>query len=566
MSKRWISVLILLGLLAGIAAPLGVAAAGKSYSAERFDVEWNLLADGVLDVTETVEFRFEGGPFTYVYRELPENYSDGISNIQVSLDGQPLPVGEAAGQYEVSGSDPVKITWHLPPTSDTTHVFQLKYWMMGVVRQEAERDLFLWNALPTDYEYRIARSTVRLTYPAGAQPSAPVEVRRGRADVAQADGQIVLTASNLEPDTPLTVAVPFAAGSLISVPPIWQARAQAARAAMPGVLGVALAVLTLGGAWLYALWARGRRAVSLPDMPLRASTLPGDLPPALAGVLTASAGQPSANHALAALFSLAQRGVLSIEESSEKTWYRPHDFMVRQVDPDPTDLRPHEAALLDLMYSTKSGRSETVKLSELGQRLGSKFSRFSDPLIAELKEAGLLDPARRARSQRFMVIGVAFLIAILPLLALAVLLLPRFGPYGFLVAAAAFVLSMAAFILSGTYSPLSDDGAREATRWQGFASYLKDVTKGREPAWDVRLFDRYLPYAAAIGLAGAWAKAFQKRGGAEIPAWFHGLAGSADGSMGSFVVMMSAANSTGSTGAGGAGAGGAGGGGGSGAG
>ncbi len=566
MSKRWIILFILLGLLAGAAVPLGVTADGKSYSAERFDVEWNLLADGVLDVTETVEFRFEGGPFTYVYRELPEDYSDGIANIQVSLDGQPLSAGDGAGQYEVSGSDPVRITWHLPPTSDATHVFELRYWMLGVVRQEADRDLFLWNALPTDYEYPIARSTVRLTYPAGAQPSGPVEVRRGRAEVTQADGQIVLTATGLEPETPLTVAVPFANGSLISVPPAWQAREQAARAAMPGVLTGVLAVLAAGLAWLYVLWARGRRAMSLPDVPLHASTLPGELPPALAGGLTAAAGKPTANHALAALFSLAQRGVLSIEEAVEKTWYRPHDFVVRQVDPNPRDLRPHEVALLDLMFDTKAGRSETVKLSELGQRLGSKFSRFSDPLLAELEDARLLDPARRALSQRFMVIGVVFMIAILPLLALAVLLLGRFGPYGFLLAAAMFVLSMVAFILSGTYSPLSDDGAREAVRWQGFANYLKDVTKGREPSWDVHLFDRYLPYAAAVGLAGGWAKAFQKRGGAEIPGWFHGLAGSSDGSMGSFVVMMSAANSTGSSGAGGAGAGGAGGGGGSGAG
>ena len=149
MSRRWLVAFILLGLLAGAAAPLGVTAAGKSYTAERFDVDWNLLADGLLDVTETVEFRFEGGPFTYVYRELPEDYSDGISNIQASLDGRPLPVGEGAGQFEVSGSDPVKITWHLPPTSDATHVFQLKYWVAGVVRQEADADLFFWNALPT---------------------------------------------------------------------------------------------------------------------------------------------------------------------------------------------------------------------------------------------------------------------------------------------------------------------------------------------------------------------------------------------------------------------------------
>ncbi|OQA43802.1 MAG: hypothetical protein BWY52_01761 [Chloroflexi bacterium ADurb.Bin325] len=565
MSRCWLVIPILLVVLVGAAIAPAAAAGHKSYMAERFDVDWNLLPDGVLEVVETVEFRFEGGPFTYVYRELPTNYSDGITNIQASLDGQPLSTGKAAGEFEVSGSNPTRITWRFAATSDATHVFQLRYWMLGVVRQETDADLFLWNALPTSYEYRIAHSTIRLTYPAAARLSGPVEIRRGRAQIAEADGQVVLTAADLASDTPLTVAVRFAPGSLISVPAAWQARDRAAQAARPGVLIVTLGVLAVGVAWLYALWARGQRAISPPAAPGRVTapphtaTLPDGLPPALAGVLMTVAGRPTANHALAALFSLAQRGVLSIEEAPKGGWYRPRDFVIRRIDPVPADLRPHETALLDLMFSTRSGRSETVKLSALGQRLGRKFSRFSDPLLAELQEVGLLDPARRAFGQRFLVIGVVLLIAVMPLLALAALLLDRFGPYGFLVPAAVFLLGMIAFVFATAYSPLSDQGAREAARWQGFVQYLKDVIKAREPAWDVRQFDRYLPYAVAAGLASGWAGIFQKQSGIEIPAWFSALAGSSDGSRGSFAAMMSAVYWTGSSGAGGAGAGGGGG-------
>lgn len=563
MRQRWFVWVLLVAMLIGSAALLPAGAA-KSYSADRFDVDWNLSENGVLEVTETVEFRFEGGPFTYVYRELPDDYSDGVTDIRASLDGQRLPAGEEAGQVEIAGRDPIVVTWHFEPTSDATRTFQLSYRVLGVVRQEAQADLFLWNALPTDYEYTIARSTVRLTYPAGVQLSGPVEVRRGRADVNTADGQIVFTAANLKPNTPLTVAIPFATGALISAPADWQARGQAARAAMPGFLAGAAALLAAGGAWLYALWARGRRAVTLPDAPLHVSTLPGDLAPAVAGALTA-AGRPNANHALATLFFLAQRGVLMIEEG-EKTWYRSRDYVVRQVESTPRDVQPHEAGLLDLMYSTKSGRNDAVKLSELAPRLGSKLSRFSDPLTAELESAGLLDPARRALSRRFLVIGIVLLVAMIPLGGLAVVLLDRYGGYPFLLTGTAFVLSMVAFVLSGAYSSLSDEGAREAARWQGFGNYLKDVTRGREPAWNLQLFDRYLPYAAAFGLAEGWAKAFQKRGGAEIPAWFHAMAGSPDGNVGAFVAMTSAAHSAGTSSGGGAGGGGAGGGGGSGAG
>ena len=240
-------------LLLLCALPLSVGAA-KSYTAERFDVEWNLTENGTLEVTETVVFRFAGGPFTYVYRELPQDYSDGIEGIAASLDGQLLPAGSQAGQVEIAGNDPIKVTWHFAPTTDTTHTFQLKYRVLGMIRQVAGADLFWWNALPTDYEYPIASSTVRLTYPVGLQPSGPPEVRRGAAQMAQGDGQVTWIARNIESGTPLTVALPFPAGSLIAAPPEWQARAASARAAMPGFLAGAGALLAAGLAWLWVLW------------------------------------------------------------------------------------------------------------------------------------------------------------------------------------------------------------------------------------------------------------------------------------------------------------------------
>ena len=251
-------VMLLAALLLLIAFPL-CGAATKSYTAERFDVDWNLTESGVLEVTETVVFRFEGGPFTYVYRELTDDYSDGIEGIAASLDGKPLPQGSQAGQFEIEGNSPTKVTWHFPPATDTTHTFQLKYRVLGVIRQTEGADLLWWNALPTDYEYPIASSTVRLTYPPNLQPSGPPEVRRGSAQITEGDGQVTWTAQNLGPNTPLTVAVPFPAGSIIATPPEWQARQAAARAAMPGFLAVAGLALVAGLVWLWALWARARR-------------------------------------------------------------------------------------------------------------------------------------------------------------------------------------------------------------------------------------------------------------------------------------------------------------------
>ncbi|NTU56704.1 MAG: DUF2207 domain-containing protein, partial [Anaerolineales bacterium] len=46
------------------------ASAEKSYYAERFDVQIDLQEDGSAIVTETVEFRFSGDPFTFAFREV----------------------------------------------------------------------------------------------------------------------------------------------------------------------------------------------------------------------------------------------------------------------------------------------------------------------------------------------------------------------------------------------------------------------------------------------------------------------------------------------------------------
>ena len=157
-----------------------------------------------------------------------------------------------------------------------------------MIRQVAGADLFWWNALPTDYEYPIASSTVRLTYPVGLQPSGPPEVRRGAAQMAQGDGQVTWIARNIESGTPLTVALPFPAGSLIAAPPEWQA-ARGFHAAMPGFLAGAGALLAAGLAWLWVLSGRATDETVVGAVAASASTLPDDLPPALAGALAAAA-------------------------------------------------------------------------------------------------------------------------------------------------------------------------------------------------------------------------------------------------------------------------------------
>jgi hypothetical protein len=62
-----------------------VPAAARSYAADRFDVDSELRADGSQQLSETVVFRFEGGPFTWVAREMPSRRVDAIESFRRHL-------------------------------------------------------------------------------------------------------------------------------------------------------------------------------------------------------------------------------------------------------------------------------------------------------------------------------------------------------------------------------------------------------------------------------------------------------------------------------------------------
>jgi hypothetical protein len=134
------------------------------------------------------------------------------------------------------------------------------------------------------------------------------------------------------------------------------------------------------------------------------------------------------------------------------------------------------------------------------------------------------------------------------------------------ISAGAFILSLAVLIYAAAFSTLTPAGEEQAARWKGFAEYLKQVSKGREPAIRPDYFERYLAYAAVFGLGAGWAKYFEGLGGVPLPMWFHVASGN-HANFGAIVAVMSASDSAGASGSGGAaGAGGASGGGSSGAG
>ncbi len=557
MFKRsgWMALL----LVAALFVFTGTVQAQKSYSADRFDVAVVVQSDGSLLVTETVVFDFVGGPFTYVFRELPTDHTDGIMNIVGSVDGRTLSQGDQPGQLEINGRDPIRATWHLEPTSNTKRTFVLSYHVLGVVRQEEGGDWLLWQALPDEYEYTIASSTTTISYPAGLELVGEPQIQAGQATISRDGSQLRFTSQNLQPNDPLVVGLRFPAGSILTAPPEWQARQETQSAQTPIWIGIGAAILASGLTVLFTRIMRYRpRAITRPGV---AYEPPSKLAPGIAGTLLTYDANPTWANALGTLFGLAEQGVLEIDESPEKKWYRPHDFLIRRLE-EPAQPQPHEEALLDLLFTTKKGPVKTVKFSDLSSVVTSRrWKAFTETAQMELKLANWFSPERSRARNGLIFSGLLLLAVGVAAMVVVGVMSASFGPAALVVGGSLMLLGGITAVASTAITPLTDEAASQKSEWQQFADYLKQVTKGKTAVDSPNMFLKYLPYAAAFGLLPQWTRYFEKSGWTEVPPYFRALPGSDPAqSMAAFGAMSAASSSAGGSAAGAAGAGAAGGG------
>ncbi|HEY9528933.1 MAG TPA: DUF2207 domain-containing protein [Anaerolineales bacterium] len=528
------------------------ARAAKSYYAEYFNVQIELQEGGSALVTETVRFHFEGDPFTYAFREISLTETDGVKFLDASMDGVQMSRGTQPGQVQIEEGNPLKVTWHFPPTSNAAHEFVVRYQAEGVIRK-GDGDTLIWRAIPEEHDYSIDRSTITLIYPAQAsvlgQPTLDWNF-----DAAWEANRLILTAAAIGADQDLILSARFAPDSLTSVTPRWQIQKEQAQAAtaraLPAGLLAGIVTLLLGGLGLFTYSRADRRDLNISPVAYTANP-PSDVSPAVVGKLT-----KQQHSFMGAIFDLAQRGALEVRE--EKGFWGAKSYMLVRTD-RPVTLKPFERTLIDAIF--KSGETQ-VNMNEAGSRLAAQNNLFEDALEQELIQRGWLDPDRlRKRTGLFKAGLFAIFLAIGVFLAVVLSgsgwsqnldLAVLFGAVAG-TGLGIFILAIALLIYAGSYSALTPGGEEQSARWKGFADYLKQVSKGREPAIRPDYFERYLAYAAVFGLGANWAKYFQNLGGVPLPGWFYALSGSR-GDFGAMVAVMSSSDSSGASAGGGAGA------------
>ena len=355
-------------------------AAAKSYSADRFDSVVRVLPDGSLDVTETVVFRFIDGTFKEVFREVPVRRTDGVEIVRAEIDGQTMPFGNELGTVSVRQTDGrMRVVWQFRPVEHVTRTFVLNYRVRGVVRHEGDADVLVWRTTPNEHGYRIESSTARFELPVQPQRAPGVTTRKTGSHHVSTDGNVVeITTERIAANGWVDAGFRFPARSVASVPPRWQQRAADIDASAPKWIAAAMLVFAAGLILLVA-W---RQAYDAPSPEPVSTGLdfqqpPDDLNPGLSGVLAAN-GRAALEHAMAAIFSLADRGVLAIEEEPRRMLGSRNFEITRRADAGP--LLPHQERILEVMFRDRSGNSQKVSLMKARNRLTSRWTQVAKAL------------------------------------------------------------------------------------------------------------------------------------------------------------------------------------------
>jgi Predicted membrane protein (DUF2207) C-terminal domain/Predicted membrane protein (DUF2207) N-terminal domain len=476
-----------------------------SYTARRFDVYATIKGGGVLDVRETIQFEFQSGTMSMVWREIPSWRTDGIEILDASMDG-------AAAQPEVRRGVRTRVEWHFPPAGPSTHTFVLHYLVHGVVYRQGDRDVLRWRALPTEHGYWIdaSRITIHATVPHADSPT--VEAHRAVVNYSRPipAGGVDIDAGPIRPNGWIIADVRFTAGQIAATEPQWQQHLDDVAALGPRWAITGAAVFLIG----VLIAALARRGYPVPSIrPDETTTIepPSALPAAVAAVL-ANNGRVPQFTAPVTLIDLADRGLLTISELPRRLGAR--NFEIAQV-PGTHDLEEHEAAALMIAFSEESG---PVTLNKARARLARKRRDYRHSLVSDLLEHGFIDPARQAAQDRVTRVAITCLILALLACAGAAAFVPIYGGWTFFVPAGLGIAGIAGLLIAASMTPLTDPALVEAARWRGYRRHLKAAATDPDLLMPEGVPSRWIIYGVALGLAQQWSRYLRKHPGA-APAW-----------------------------------------------
>ena len=498
---------------------MAVPAFARDWHIARYLTSMTVARDGTAQVLEHLEVVFDG-EYHGIYRDIPIEYPGPHgSNYTLFLTVTGVTDGHGHNlKYDSSvrnGSRHLKI--YIPDAVNATRTVDIRYAVTNAVRWFDDHDELYWNVTGNDWPVPIDTATATIVFPQDAKGNLRAQAFTGAYGSSEQDALVVVggdvvratTNDSLAMREGLTVDVYISKGVLVQpsrlTQAMWFLRSN------PIVLLPLWAFVVMFFFW----WTKGRDPK--PDISVAPMyEPPKDMTPAEVGALMDDAVHP--RDITSTLVDLAVKGYLKIEETESKALlfsHRDYTFHLLKPQPEWGTLEAHEQLMLNHMFA---GGATQIRLSDLRNQFYVAIPTLKEDILAELKGKGMysVDPDS----------AHAYVLAGLVITALPFVLAQLLGwgsmldSPGLLIASG-LIAVVIVFLFARIMPAKSLKGVHTKVEILGFQEFINRVDADRLKRMPPATFEKFLPYAMALGIENRWAKAFE--GIAQnTPTWYIG--------------------------------------------
>jgi uncharacterized membrane protein YgcG len=516
-TARWLAPALLIFLCS-------LSAKGKELRIEKLDAQIAVLPDGTVNVTESITVHFIGGPWHGLYREIPVEYvtPQGM-NYSLFLDVKRVTNGSGHDlKYESSRERHYrKLKIYVDNADNSVQTIIIQYSVSDALRFFDDHDEFYWNITGDEWDVPIGSASATISLPVEAKNiRANVFTGSYRSRAREAEAEVVgnsvevHTTGSLAYHEGLTVAIAFDKGA-VKAPTAAAKASLFLRSNWP--LGLPL-IVTAFMFWLW--WKKGRdprlRPIAAQYEP------PAQLTPSEVGTLVDNS--VDMRDITAAIVDLAVRGFLVIEERTTDhmmgLWKdKDYIFVLKRNRSDWTALKPHEQQLLDGIFSAGTA-GETVSMSSLHNQFYKSLPAIKNRIFDSLVSQGVY--RRRPDSVRSTYLAAGLIVGFLAIWGGSAIGRSLGMPgLPFIIAGVLSALIICGF---GWFMPArTASGTRTLEGVLGFEDFLAHVESDRfnRMIKTPEMFEKFLPFAMALGVEKNWSKAFQNIY-TQPPNWYQG--------------------------------------------
>jgi uncharacterized membrane protein YgcG len=517
---------LLMGVFLMLVA-LATPASAKERHLKKFFSEIVVLPNGSVDVTENITFQFVGGPWHGINRYIPVEYS-GPRGLNYTLFLDVKSVTDETGaklRYETSRERHyLNLKIYIPNADDSTRTISIHYTVSDAIKFFDDHDEFYWNVTGDEWSIPIESAGAHIVFPEGTSNlRAKAFTGAYRSTVRDAIVEISGTGVDVQTRDPLpmheglTVSVAFDKGA-VREPTALSRLSRILRSNWPLFLPI-LAFFVMFWWW----WTHGRdprlRPIAAQYQP------PDNLTPGEVGTLIDNS--VDMRDITASIVDLAVRGYLTIEEKQKDhllglTHSKDYVFHLKKGAGEWNSLKPHEKSLIGGLF-TLGKAGDSVSLDDLHNTFYTNIPDIRNQIFASLM--GNSYYTHRPDTVRAAYIGFGVVAGVI-LIGGGVWLSNHSGmaPLPFIVAG---LLTGAIICGFGWFMPArTQAGARALEGALGFEDFLVHVESDRfnRTIKTPEMFEKFLPFAMALGVEKNWSKAFQGIY-TQPPEWYQGSYG-----------------------------------------